>query len=224
MSKEKSLPISEEVSENLKKHGFLPIPVQTLNEETEASRYFGGTFTDFLEAAKVLNAKGIYVETLYLEEDEFFYDSGVEDEEDDDCDCGCSCDDDEECDCGDDCKCGCKDEEKVEEKCECKDEAAKEAVADEDDAVWIDPEDLDGMDLSLLRPEIAAFDQYIGEECGVRLTVPGVDHLEVEVFTDWYDKFAELVDDASESIEIDPAAALKEMQETYEKQKAEEEA
>jgi hypothetical protein len=90
--------------------------------------------------------------------------------------------------------------------------------------VWIDPEDLDGMDLSLLRPEIADFDKYIGDECGVRLTIPGVDHLEVEVFTDWYDKFAELVDDASESIEIDPAAALKEMQDAYAKEKAEEEA
>src|SRR5574344_2695285 len=92
--------VSDEICENIQKHGFLPIPVQTLNEDAEASRYFAGTFEEFLEAAKALNAKGIFVETLYLEEDEFYYDSGIEEDDDEDdyyydCDCDCDCDESE---------------------------------------------------------------------------------------------------------------------------------
>ena len=82
--------------------------------------------------------------------------------------------------------------------------------------MWLEPEDLDGLDLSLLKPEIAKYVERVGESCGVRLTVPGVDHLEIEIFADWYDKFAELVDEASEIIEEDPVGALEEMQAAFE--------
>ena len=202
MSEELKKSISDEICENIQKHGFLPIPVQTLNEEAEASRYFAGTFSEFLEAAKALNAKGIFVETLYLDEDEFYYDSGIED--DNDCDCDCDCDSDcEESDSAD------EDQEKTD--CECSEEDSCEDSDEDDEGVWIDPEDLDGLDLSLLRPEIANYQDRIGESCGVRLTIPGVDHVEVEIFAEWYNTFAEMVDDAYEAIEIDPAAALEEM-------------
>lgn len=208
MSDEVKKSISDEICENIQKHGFLPIPVQTLNEEVEATRYFAGTFNEFLEAAKVLNAKGIFIETLYLEEEEFYYDSGVEEEDDElygedclfnDC-CGedCECDDDDDCD--DDCD---DDDDKCDDD-KCDDDK-------DDTCVWIDPEDLDGLDLSLLRPEIADFQDRIGESCGVRLTIPGVDHVEVEIFADWYNTFASIVDDACDAIELDPAAALEEM-------------
>lgn len=227
MAKEK-LSISEEVSANIKKFGFLPVPVQALNDEAEATRYFGGSFAEFVNAAKALGAKALFVEPLYLEEDEFFYDSGVEDDDDDcccgcdccDCDCDCHCDD-EKCDGKkkgkkDSCKCEAKKGKGKKDKCECKD-----AEDDEDAAVWLDPDDLDGMDLSLLKPGIDNYDKYIGEECGVRVTVPGPDHLEVEIFTEWYDKFATLVDEAEDEIEDDPAVALKKMQENYAKEQAE---
>ena len=58
MSEELKKSISDEICENIQKHGFLPIPVQTLNEEAEASRYFAGTFLEFIEAAKALNEIG----------------------------------------------------------------------------------------------------------------------------------------------------------------------
>lgn len=235
MAKEKRS-ISEEVCANIKKFGFLPVPVQALNDEAEATRYFGGSFAEFITAAKALGAKALFVEPLYLEEDEFFYDSGIEEDEDDCCDCGCGCDcSDCDCDCDccceeeecdskkkgkkgkkDACKCETKKGKGKKDKCECKD-----AEDDEDATVWLDPEDLDGMDLSLLKPSIDSYDKYIGEECGVRVTVPGPDHLEVEVFTEWYDKFATLVDDAEGEIEDDPAMALKKMQENYAKEQAE---
>lgn len=203
MSEELKKSISDEICENIQKHGFLPIPVQTLNEEAEASRYFAGTFSEFLEAAKALNAKGIFVETLYLDEDEFYYDSGIEEDDDEDdyyydCDCDCDCDCDES---------ECTDEDLEKSDCECSEDDSDEG----DENVWIDPEDLDGLDLSLLRPEIANYQDRIGESCGVRLTIPGVDHVEVEIFAEWYNTFAEMVDDAYEAIEIDPAAALEEM-------------
>lgn len=169
----------DEICGNLKKAGFLAIPVQTLNEEAEASRYFEGDFKEFVAAAKSLGAKSIFVDTLYLEEEEFFYDCGYDPEEFDD-------EEEEECTCkaeGKECKC----------------------VAD----YTLYPEDLNGLDLSLLRPEIAKYEKYLGEPCGVRLTVPGADHLEVEIFAEWYDDFAELVDDASCEIEEDPEEALK---------------
>jgi len=208
MSEEIKKTVSDEICENIQKHGFLPIPVQTLNEDAEASRYFAGTFEEFLEAAKALNAKGIFVETLYLEEDEFYYDIGIDEEDDeydccccDDCDCDCDCDCEDDCECDD---CECDDEE-----CEC--ECTEESDKEEDEAVWIDPEDLDGLDLSLLRPEVANYQDRIGESCGVRLTIPGVDHVEVEIFAEWYNTFAEMIDDAYEAIELDPAAALEEM-------------
>ncbi len=189
--------ISEQVADLIKKAKLLPIPVQTLNEEAEATRYFGGDLKEFLAAAKTLGAKGIFIETLYLEDDEFFYDSGIDDEEylamnGADSNCGCCC--------GEDCKCGCKDNKKSKK--------AKNVEDDEEDGVWLEPEDLDGLDLTLLKPEMAKYMERVGEACGVRLTVPGCDHLEVEIFTDWYDKFAELVDEASEIIEEDPNGAL----------------
>src|SRR5574344_2335621 len=207
MSEELKKSISDEICENIQKHGFLPIPVQTLNEEAEASRYFAGTFSEFLEAAKALNAKGIFVETLYLDEDEFYYDSGIEEDDDEDdyyydCDCDCDCDESE---------CTDEDLEKSDCECECSKEDLSEDSDEGDENVWIDPEDLDGLDLSLLRPEIANYQDRIGESCGVRLTIPGVDHVEVEIFAEWYNTFAEMVDDAYEAIEIDPAAALEEM-------------
>ena len=200
MSEELKKSISDEICENIQKHGFLPIPVQTLNEEAEASRYFAGTFSEFLEAAKALNAKGIFVETLYLDEDEFYYDSGIEEDDDEDdyyydCDCDCDCDCDES---------ECTDEDLEKSDCECSEDDSDEG----DENVWIDPEDLDGLDLSLLRPEIANYQDRIGESCGVRLTIPGVDHVEVEIFAEWYNTFAEMIDNAYEAIEIDPAAAL----------------
>lgn len=194
--------IYEQVCDLIKKQKLLPMPVQTLNEEAESTRYFGGDLNEFLAAAKALGAKGIFVETLYLEDDEFYYDSGIDDEEYlamngvDECNCDC---------------------------CKCKEEKKSKKSKDEDkvDGVLLMPEDLDGFDLSLLRPEIAKYTGRVGEACGARLTVPGVDHLEVEIFTEWYDKFAELVDEASEIIEEDPNGALAEMQAAFQ---AEEEA
>ena len=189
--------VTDIVCELIKKQKLLPIPVQTLNEEAEASRYFGGDLKEFLAAAKTLGAKGIFVETLYLEDDEFYYDSGIDDEEylamngaDASCACGCG------------------------ENCECKKNKKSKKAKDDDkvDGVLLEPEDLDGLDLSLLRPGIAKFLDRIGECCGVRLTVPGVDHLEVEIFADWYDEFAQLVDEASEIIEEDPNGALEEVE------------
>ncbi len=197
--------ITDIVCELIKKQKLLPIPVQTLNEEAEASRYFGGDLKEFLAAAKTLGAKGIFVETLYLEDDEFYYDSGIDDEEylamngaDASCACGC----------GENCECKKKDKKSK------KGSTSSPTGKDDDkvDAVLLEPEDLDGLDLSLLRPGIAKFLDRIGECCGVRLTVPGVDHLEVEIFADWYDEFAELVDEASEIIEEDPNGALEEVE------------
>ena len=198
--------VTDLVCEHIKKQKLLPIPVQTLNEEAEATRYFGGDLKEFLAAAKTLGAKGIFVETLYLEDDEFYYDSGMDDEEymalygNDECTCGC----------GDNCDCKKGDKKK-----------SKKTDDDKVDGVFLEPEDLDGLDLSLLRPEIAKFLDRVGECCGVRLTVPGVDHLEVEIFADWYDDFAELVDEASEAIEIDPTDALRQAQAIFEAEEAE---
>lgn len=189
--------VSDEICDFIKKQKFLPIPVQTLNEDAETTRYFGGDLKEFLEAAKTLGAKGIFVETLYLEDDEFFYDSGIDDDEyeamygDNTC-----------------------------ENCTCKKDKKSKKDDDKVDGVWLEPEDLDGLDLSLLKPEIAKFQDRIGESCGVRLTVPGVDHLEVEIFADWYDEFAEIVDDACDIIETDPNGALKEMQEMFKAEEA----
>lgn len=207
MAKEKKS-ITDIICDHIKKQHFLPIPVQTLNEEAESTRYFGGDLKEFLASAKALGAKGIFVETLYLEEDEFFYDSGMDDEEylatyggDCECNCGCECCKNGTCNCGKDCKCGCQDMKK-----------SKKSKKDDDTPIWLAPEDLDGLDLSLLEPEMAKFQDRIGEACGVRLTIPGVDHLEVEIFADWYDKFAEMVDEASDIIEDDPNYALEQME------------
>ena len=198
--------ISDEICDYLKKQKLSPIPVQTLNEDMETTRYFGGDLKEFIAAAKTLGAKGIFVETLYLEEDEFYYDSGMDDDEymalygNDEC-------------CDGECKCG-----------KCKDKKGKKAKEDDDsdvDGVWFEPEDLDGLDLTLLKPQMAKYLDRVGEACGARLTVPGVDHLEVEIFADWYDDFAELVDEASEAIEIDPTDALKQAQAIFEAEEAE---
>lgn len=190
--------ICELICEVIKKQKLLPIPVQTLNEEVTATRYFGGDLKEFLVAAKALGAKSIFVEELYLEDDEFFYDSGMDDEE-------------YMATYGADCECGC---------CKCKeDKKSKKSKANDDDdvdGVWLEPEDLEGLDLSLLRPEIAKYQEYVGECCGVRLTVPGEDRLEVEIFADWYDEFAELVDEASEIIEADPNDAMRCIEEMFE--------
>ena len=194
--------ITDIVCDFLKKQKLSPIPVQALNEEAETTRYFGGDLKEFIAAAKILGAKGIFVETLYLEEDEFFYDSGMDDDEymalygNDDC-------------CDGQCTCG---------KCK-----GKKKAKDDDsdvDGVWFEPEDLDGLDLTLLKPQMAKYLDRIGEACGVRLTVPGVDHLEVELFADWYDEFAELVDEASEAIEVDPNDALMQAQAVFEAEEA----
>ena len=201
MAKNKS--ISEIICDYIKKQKLSPIPVQTLNEEAASTRYFGGDLKEFIAAAKTLGAKGIFVEELYLEDDEFYYDSGMDDEEymalygNDDCNCGCDC--------------------------KCKDKKGKKAKDDDSDVdgVWFEPEDLDGLDLTLLKPQMAKYIDRIGECCGARLTVPGVDRLEVEIFADWYDKFAELVDEASEIIEEDPNGALEAIEAMF---KAEEEA
>ncbi len=207
MAKNKS--ISEIICDYIKKQKLSPIPVQTLNEEAASTRYFGGDLKEFITAAKTLGAKGIFVEELYLEDDEFYYDSGMDDEEymalygNDDCNCGC------------DCKCA-----SASSATNKKGKKAKDDDSDVD-GVWFEPEDLDGLDLTLLKPQMAKYIDRIGECCGARLTVPGVDRLEVEIFADWYDKFAELVDEASEIIEEDPNGALEAIEAMF---KAEEEA
>ena len=207
MAKNKS--ISEIICDYIKKQKLSPIPVQTLNEEAASTRYFGGDLKEFIAAAKTLGAKGIFVEELYLEDDEFYYDSGMDDEEymalygNDDCNCGC------------DCKCA-----SASSATNKKGKKAKDDDSDVD-GVWFEPEDLDGLDLTLLKPQMAKYIDRIGECCGARLTVPGVDRLEVEIFADWYDKFAELVDEASEIIEEDPNGALEAIEAMF---KAEEEA
>ena len=193
--------ISQQISENLRNHGFVPVPVQVLNDETSPVRYFTGDFDAFVETAKALDAKAIFIETLELEDEEFYYDAGIEedvDEYDDFDDCEC---DDESCE-------GEKEEDK-----EPVEVAAKGAEAEEDVSLWLDPEDLDGMDLTLLNPELDTYLERVGEECGVRLSLPGPDRVEVEIFTDWYDKFAELVDACVDEIETDPAAALEKIKE-----------
>ena len=43
----------------------------------------------------------------------------------------------------------------------------------------------------------------------------------MEIFADWYDDFAELVDEASEAIEIDPTDALRQAQAIFEAEEAE---
>lgn len=200
--------VTDEVCEYIKKQNLLPIPVQTLNEEVEATRYFGGDLKEFITAAKSLGAKSIFVETLYLEDEEFYYDSGIDDEEYlamNGCDSNCCC-------CGDNCKCGCCEDKKADKKSSKK---AAKVEEDDEDGIWLEPEDLDGLDLTLLKPEMAKYIDRIGESCGVRLTVPGVDHLEIEIFADWYDEFAELVDEASEVIEDDPVGALEDMQAAF---------
>ena len=191
--------ITDEICDYLKKQKLSPIPVQTLNEEAETTRYFGGDLKEFIAAAKLLGAKGVFVEELYLEDDEFYYDSGMDDDEY----MALYGNENVECQCGGDCKC----------------KKGKKKAKDDDsdvDAVYFEPEDLDGLDLTLLKPQMAKYLDRIGEACGARLTVPGVDHLEVEIFADWYDEFAELVDEASEAIEIDPTDALRQAQAVYE--------
>jgi len=187
--------ISEQIAENLRNRGFVPVPVQVLNDETTPVRYFTGDFDAFIEAAQALGAKAIFVEPLHLEDDEFYYDAGTEED---------SCDyEDECCECDDE-SCECDHEETSEEN----KEESSEGEEDETAGVWLDPEDLDGMDLTLLNPELDQYLERIGEECGVRLSLPGIDRVEVEIFTDWYDKFAELIDTAVDEIETDPAEAL----------------
>ncbi len=196
--------VTDLVCEHIKKQKLLPIPVQTLNEEAEATRYFGGDLKEFLAAAKTLGAKSIFVETLYLEDDEFYYDSGIDDEEY----LAMNGDFNNECCCGENCKCKKGDKKSKNGSTS----SPTEKDDDKVDGVLLEPEDLEGLDLSLLRPEIAKFLDRVGESCGVRLTVPGVDHLEVEIFADWYDEFAELVDEASEIIEEDPNGALEQVE------------
>ncbi len=181
--------ISGQIAETLRSKGFVPVPVQVLSADTSAVRYFVGDLDGFLEAAQALGSKAVFVETLHLEDDEFYYDAGSDDDFD-------------------------EDEEEEEEGTEVELEDVAEEVAEgeeevDEDAIFLSPEDLDGMDLSLLNPELAEYLEKVGEECGVRLTLPGPDHLEVEIFTDWYEKFMVLADEASDEIEIDPAEALK---------------
>lgn len=190
--------ISEQIAENLRNRGFVPVPVQVLNDETAPVRYFTGDFDAFVEAAQALGAKAIFIEPLQLEDEEFYYDAGIEEDSedyDDEC-CGC---DDEDCECG---------HEDATEAQAAAPEADATETEDDTAGVWLDPEDLDGMDLTLLNPELDQYLERIGEECGVRLSLPGPDRVEVEIFTDWYDKFAELIDAAVDEIETDPAEAL----------------
>ena len=60
--------ITDVVCDYITKQKLSPIPVQTLNEEAETTRYFGGELKEFIAAAKTLGAKGIFVETLYKED------------------------------------------------------------------------------------------------------------------------------------------------------------
>ncbi len=195
--------ISGQIAETLRSKGFVPVPVQVLSADTSAVRYFVGDLDGFLEAAQALGSKAVFVETLHLEDDEFYYDAGSDDDFDED--------EEEECSC-EDCDCDCEEEEEEGTEVELEDVAEEVAEGEEEvdeDAIFLSPEDLDGMDLSLLNPELAEYLEKVGEECGVRLTLPGPDHLEVEIFTDWYEKFMVLADEASDEIEIDPAEALK---------------
>ena len=66
--------VTDEIFNNLKQFGFLPVPVQEINPEAETVRYFGGTFQEFVDVAKALGSKCVFVETLYLEDEEFYYD------------------------------------------------------------------------------------------------------------------------------------------------------
>lgn len=182
--------VTDEIFENLKKFGFLPVPVQEINSDAETCRYFGGNFNEFIDVANALGSKCVFVETLYLEDEEFYYDAGIEE---DDCCCCCSN----------------HGEDPEEEKSE---------SDDKDAPVWLDPEDLDGFDLALLKPELDQYEERIGDECGVRLTLPGPDHLQVEIFTEWYNDFASLVDEASEEIELDPLAAFQKMKTAFAKE------
>ncbi len=197
--------ISEQIAENLRTRGFVPVPVQVLNDESAPVRYFTGDFDAFVEAAQALGSKAIFIEPLYLEDEEFYYDADVEEDEEDYDDCDCDC---EDCDCDDDCDCEHHDESEEAQEEVAEADGSEEGEDDETAGVWLDPEDLDGMDLTLLDPELDQYLERIGEECGVRLSLPGPDRVEVEIFTDWYDRFAELVDAAVEEIETDPAAAL----------------
>lgn len=201
----------DEISDLLKNNMLVPIAVQTLNDDCETVRYFEGTEEEFIEAAKLLGAKSIFIEPMYLEEDEFYYDSGMDDDEymqtyGADCCCrGCNC----EC-----CDCKCDSEKDCDKK-------ESEECANNEDGVCIEPEDLDGIDLSILKPEIAKYLDKVDEICGVRLTVPGVDHLQFELWESWYEDFAELVDEASDIIEDDPAEALKKLQDKYKAEESE---
>ncbi len=210
--------MADNVSKTLKDAGLYPIAIHSLNENNE-TRYFAGSLEEFIEAAKALGAKAIFTEELFLEEEEFYYKSAAAEDEDCDCGCGCCCDGDCcDCDCDDDCecKCECGEESAESETCQCED---VEGDDDSDvDAIAITAEDLDGLDLSLLRPEISKYDEYVGSCCGVRLIVPGVDHLETEIFAEWYEDFAELVDEASEELEADPEKALGVIEERSEEQ------
>ena len=193
--------IVEKVSEALKSAEILPIPVQTVTEN-DSVKYFAGTFQEFIDAAKSLGAESVFVEPIYLEEDDFFYDAGL-DEEDSCCDC-CNC----KCDCKCECDCECENHDcEKEDKCCCKEDSSCECDCEEDSEIY--PEDLDGLDLSLIEPEISEYEKYIGSECGVTLRVPGADGLELEIFTEWFDKFADLVESVSEKIEFETESVLK---------------
>lgn len=193
MSSENKQSIIDEVSKNISEHGFLPIPVELLNDEMLATRYYTGDFAGFIQSAKALGAKAIFVEALYLESDEFFYESPYSfDDFDEECD---DLDEFEDAD-EDDCE-GCED-------CDCK---------DNDDTLVVDESDFDGYDLSLIDKRIADYFEYLGEICGVRLTIPGVDNVQLGVFTDWYNEFSELVEEVCEFIELTPNEAYKQIEE-----------
>ena len=177
--------ISEEICDQIREVGFLPIPFRSIIDDETIPRYFTGELSDFFKAAKVLGAGGIFIETLYLEEDEFYYDSGFENEED--------TEDEKQSD----------DDEKAEES--------------DDIENLVDPVDLNGVDLSLLHPEIADYQSRIGESCGVRLVIPGADNLETEIFADWYNEFIDFIDDASDQIETDPSGVIEKIKKYAEK-------
>lgn len=177
---------SQTVLNKINNAGLLAIPVNVLNELEAPSRLFLGKLSDFLTAAKTLEAKAVFVEALFLEEDEFTYQAET---------------------------CYDPDLEELLPALEHEaDENAESEAEPEYSAIWVDAEDLDGFDLTMVDNRLAKYRDRIGQECGLRLALPGIDRLELEVYNEWYQKFAEIADKATERIESDPGAVLEKFQ------------
>ncbi len=74
-------------------------------------------------------------------------------------------------------------------------------------------EDLFGVDLALVDKQLDKFRKYVGEECGVRLALPGPDRLEFEMHPDWYEEFVELYNKTVEKLEEDPDSIREQLEE-----------